>query len=88
MLYGVLFCFWAAPKDRPLFLKSLVAPAGERIAGTVAARSLRGLRSSFAREMVGARKVTNWTKSLEKSRSSVQSKATLSFSSNRGNLLR
>jgi hypothetical protein len=39
-------------------------------------------------EMAGARKVWNWTRSLVKSKSSVQSNATRSFFSNRGSLLR
>ena len=39
-------------------------------------------------EIVGARNVWNWTRSLVKRRSSVQSKATRSFFSKRGSLLR
>src|SRR5215468_10922925 len=39
-------------------------------------------------EIVGARNVWNWTRSLVKRRSRVQSKATRSFFSKRGSLLR
>src|SRR5262249_10246732 len=51
--------------------------------------ALTGTRSGCScSEIPGARKVWNWTRSFENTRSSVQSKATRNFFSKRGSLLR
>src|SRR6516164_8982798 len=47
-----------------------------------------GFPSSSACETLGARTIRNWTISFENRRSRLQSRATRSFFSNRGNLLR
>src|SRR5215469_13239447 len=72
---------------------NILAEANHDLASTEAATGSDGCEPAIISvsslcEIVGARKVWNCTRSLVKSRSRVQSKATRSFFSKRGSLLR